>query len=552
MKFEKLPLERRVESYYPKYRKYAELGQRPPFFDRLFRPYTIAGCRIHDRCMGETAIERQVLVNMREIAFKLKITHGGQGPNFTVDWASPGYNKVLGYDLDAAIGADILQNVHPEDLPELMKFINERLASKDGGVATFRSRKADGTYIYMEGTGTPLFDGKGNVDGAVIVCRDVSERIVMEKKFREIFEHSPIAIEVFNPNGDVLDYNPACGALFGVCSIADLKEFNLFHDKNITDERKELLKQGIAVNYEAEFDFSKVPYPSTVRGTKNLHVVINPVKEMNGIGFVVQVVDITDAVRLTNELLALNADKDMFFKIITHDLRNPFNSLLGFSKMLRDEYHGLSEEDRILFTTVLAKSAQSAFDLLMHLTNWRNLNGGKLDVAPSNIGVREIADVSISECEAAAGKKHIAIINNISDLQVFAQEPMLKIIFSNLLTNAIKFTPAGGNGTITVSAWKTDDGYVKISVSDNGMGMPEDTRSRLFPAKSTDGANGEEGTGIGLGMIKSTKGTNGEEGTGIGLGMVKTMAEKMGGAVSVESEVGKGTTFTVTLPAAQG
>ncbi len=534
----KPPIEKRVENLYPLYKE----GKISPWM-RIFKSQSIAGCRMKKICNQENEIRNQVLENMQEMAFKLKIEHGEQGPKFIIDWVSPGYDTVLGYNLGAAIGTDILRNVHPDDLPGLMEFIKERLTSKSGGIALFRSRKADGTYIYTEGTGTPIIDDKGIVVGAVIVSRDVSKRMEMENKFKGIFDKSPVAIEVFSPEGNILDFNPACAKLFGVSSREALGEFNLFMDPNISEEMKDRLKKDGSASYEAPFDFSKVPYPTTEKGIKHFAVHINKIAG-DGVGYIAQVVDVTESVKLNAELLATSADKDKFMSMMAHDLRSPFNGILGFGELFEAKVKELLQSGQCtiddlreldVYITTLRGSSQKVFNLLETLIDWGRLNSGKMNTEIKILNMRDIVTEVIGPLTVNSFKKSVTVSNMVDErAYVKGMENMVGRIVANLVSNAIKFTKANCEITISSSA---KGKFVEITVADNGVGIPAHVLPMLFGAVNN---------------AVTTTGTAGEKGNGLGLPMVAEMVKRNGGEIRVESEEGKGSRFIFTLPAAQG
>lgn len=235
-----------------------------------------------------------------------------------------------------------------------------------------------------------------------------------------------------------------------------------------------------------------------------------------------------------NVAIEANADKDRFFNLIAHDLKSPFQGILGFLNMLKDDYSTLSDEERKNFISIALKSSEKAFAFLEQMLEWNRLHNGRMDGETININVRSAVNLAISPLLSAAAKKRITLQINTDHEMVFAQEMLLGRVIANLVSNAIKFTPSDGRGEITISATHTGDGLVRITVSDNGMGMENEMLSVIFTNR-----------------LISTIGTDGETGTGLGLPMVRTMVEKMGGTITATSEKGKGSIFTFTLPAAQ-
>ena len=236
--------------------------------------------------------------------------------------------------------------------------------------------------------------------------------------------------------------------------------------------------------------------------------------------------------KINKELAALNSSKDKLFTIISHDLKGPFSGFLGITEELMNNINDLSKEEIHNFASVMNLTAEKMNTLMNNLLEWAKMQSGKLEFNPGNIYLKDLIQNIIKLYASSAASKSINIIDNISDLiTVFADRYMLSLVLRNLISNAVKFTPNGGEIKIDYSKKGKS---VKVSVSDNGIGIDEEGLDRLFAIDSG----------------YTTKGTNGEEGTGLGLVICKEMVEKNGGSLTVASVVGKGSTFSFTLPEA--
>ncbi len=230
------------------------------------------------------------------------------------------------------------------------------------------------------------------------------------------------------------------------------------------------------------------------------------------------------------ELEMANKDKDRLFSIIAHDLKNPFNIILGFSKMLKDKRHDLVANDVEKYATLINSSANQTMHLLDNLLDWSRMHRLKTVFSPREVSLKEIVHDVTSSLEDLATLKDIQMNCQIPDtLNVIADVDMLNTILRNLLGNAIKFIGQGGR--ISVLAKKTEN-EVQISVTDNGVGISQEDLTRIF----VDNNN------------RSKKGTQDEKGTGLGLILCKEFVEKHGGKIWVESKAGKGSIFTFSLP----
>ncbi len=234
--------------------------------------------------------------------------------------------------------------------------------------------------------------------------------------------------------------------------------------------------------------------------------------------------------KYSEELKESNATKDKFFSIIAHDLKSPFNSIIGFSELLMENYREYSEKEIEDSLNTIKKSSRQAYDLLENLLVWARSQTGKIDFRPETFALSQGISNTLAIAHSIADKKSIQIINNIQEpCLVYADKNMLNTIIRNLLTNAIKYTPR--NGSITINCRQRNDN-IEFSVKDNGIGIPKQSIGQLFRIDSK----------------YSTPGTEKEQGTGLGLILCREFVEKHGGRIWAESEEGKGSAFNFTLP----
>ncbi len=228
-------------------------------------------------------------------------------------------------------------------------------------------------------------------------------------------------------------------------------------------------------------------------------------------------------------LKELIATKDKFFSIMSHDLRAPFQGLLGMAGILMDEIDDLEKDEIREYAGVINKSSMLLFDLLNNLLEWSRIQTGNMKYEPTEIHLEAAVQKVIQLLEANANDKHITLNMIIDDNHIVHADPnMLRSIVQNLVSNAIKFTNEGGE--IKISS-ELKDKYIVISVSDNGVGMEQKNIKKLFR----------------LDTQVTTRGTKKEKGTGLGLLLCKDLVERNGGNIWVESELGKGSKFNFTL-----
>lgn len=232
----------------------------------------------------------------------------------------------------------------------------------------------------------------------------------------------------------------------------------------------------------------------------------------------------------SEKLKQLNVTKDKFFSIIAHDLKNPFNSIAGFTELMIENNDNYDETKRIKFLKIIKGSTAKVSNLLENLLIWANSQSGNLKFNPKKINVaQQVTDV-VSFLEIQAINKDITISNTVDNtIFVKADKNMLDTILRNLISNAIKFTQPMGEIQI-YSTLKND--FVEITVNDNGVGVMETEIEAIFSVKE----------------LNSSIGTSNEQGSGLGLILCKDFVESHDGKIWVESVVNEGSEFKFTLP----
>ncbi len=240
-----------------------------------------------------------------------------------------------------------------------------------------------------------------------------------------------------------------------------------------------------------------------------------------------------ELIDLNGQLKELNASKDRFLSILAHDLKSPFNSILGFLGLLTENIREYDIETIERQINIINTSANRVFNLLEDILLWTRAQSDKLPFAPEKLNLQLICLDVIEMLKPTANNKSINIYYFIpTELNLFADENMSKTILRNLISNAIKFTHNGGR--INIVAEKNAHN-VTITVTDNGIGIEASKINELFD----------------ISQMQTTPGTANERGTGLGLLLCKDFTEKHGGKLWVESEIGKGSSFRFTLPLAE-
>jgi two-component system sensor histidine kinase/response regulator len=234
----------------------------------------------------------------------------------------------------------------------------------------------------------------------------------------------------------------------------------------------------------------------------------------------------------TLELKDLNATKDKFFSIIAHDLKNPFNTLMGFTELMLDNLQDYSYDKLKEFIGILHDTSKQSYNLLENLLEWSRSQTGRMQMDATSLDIHDMIVENINLLANLAGKKKIILHNDSQPgSHVMADSNMMHTVIRNLISNAIKYTHEGGS--IVIDSVLKQDNY-EISIADNGIGIKPENIAKLFR----------------IDVNYSTHGTADETGTGLGLVLCKEFVTRNGGKIWVESEFGKGSTFRFTLPKA--
>ncbi|WP_430811030.1 MULTISPECIES: two-component regulator propeller domain-containing protein [unclassified Carboxylicivirga] len=228
-------------------------------------------------------------------------------------------------------------------------------------------------------------------------------------------------------------------------------------------------------------------------------------------------------------LRQMNVTKDKFFSIISHDLKNPFTSLMSISSLLDESYDVADEEDKRLGVKRINNTAKQIYQLLENLLTWSRSQRGKISFQDKSFDLTALIIENANLYRDAAERKGVQIINEVKQrVMARGDRNTVNTVIRNLSGNAVKFTPKGGTVKYFV---EDEDNHWKVSVCDSGVGISADDQQHLFSIDK---------------KIK-TEGTEGEKGTGLGLIICKEFIEKNGGRIGVESEAGRGSIFWFTL-----
>lgn len=224
--------------------------------------------------------------------------------------------------------------------------------------------------------------------------------------------------------------------------------------------------------------------------------------------------------------------KNKFISVISHDLRGPFQGILGLSSMLRNEFEHLSEEEKHHFIDIIDSSLNGVYKLIENLLSWSLIEDGKFKLYPEVVSIRQIVEDQLNLYRITIKEKEIRVENSTpKEVQILADHNALSTVLRNVISNAVKFTPRGCSIKISCSIVSKDE--IIISVKDSGSGLEESLIHDLTQAKEL--------------RLKTMPGTNRERGSGIGLLLCRELIHLMDGEIKINVEKGKSTDFMIIL-----
>jgi PAS domain S-box-containing protein len=415
------------------------------------------------------------------------------------------------------------------------------------------------TYSLKVPAGIKWFDlsisSKGQKDSPerrfIILARDITERkeneqalTESEEKYRRLSENAQDMIYRMSlPDGRYEYVSPASINIMGYnpeeiyhSPLLIAKIIHPDYNEYFKIEWEKLIKGDMSPTYE----YKIITRTGNEKWLYQRNVLIKD-KLNNPIAIEGIVTDITnrkkaihDLKESESKLKEANDTKDKFFSIIAHDLRSPFNSMLGFAKMLEEKFDKYDTVKKKKFIGIINKGLQDSYKLLENLLYWSRSQSGKISIRPETINLFLLSNESGEFLNQSIKNKSIKLINKIpEDIYVDAYKEMLSTIIRNLISNAMKFTLK--NGEIEINAILINDDhnkFVELTVKDTGIGISKEMQYKLFEISENT----------------STEGTEQETGTGLGLILCKEFVEKQGGKIWVESELGKGSAFSFTIP----
>lgn len=387
---------------------------------------------------------------------------------------------------------------------------------------------------------TPMFDSKGTLIGILGIGRDITGRKLAEERlkqseaqYRNLIETMPDGVYRSTPDGKFVEVNEAMVKMLGYSSKEELLAIDIKTELYFKPEDRENLAHKLNPENLDVYALKKKDGTAVWIEDHGWYVRDENDEIIFHEGVSRDVTDRRNAEvqlhKYSEELKEINATKDKYFSIIAHDLKSPFNSIIGLSDIIKNEAGDLEVSAISQYGSIINSTALNTYRLLENLLDWARIQQSKMPFQPVSLVLKTITNEVIALMIEKANSKMIAVINFIPDHTIItADKNMLGTILRNLLSNALKFT--NQNGKIEFKAIERES-EIEISVADTGIGINTDDLDKIFKTGSN----------------YTKKGTQNEKGTGLGLLLCKEFVEKHKGKIWVESIEGKGSIFTFTL-----
>ncbi len=453
---------------------------------------------------------------------------------------NPGAEVIFGYSSEEATGRMAADLIVPHSHLEEADRLREELLQK--GIAVYEAvrRRKDGTLVYVSASTKIVRDAAGELQGFLSTQKDVThlkalrDAKLVDAKFRDLLESTPDAILMVNITGRIILLNSRAEAVFGYA-------------------RSELMGQPVEMLLPDRFreahighraSFFAQPRTRSMGAGLDLHarrkdgtefpveISLSPLETEEGQFVSSAIRDVTERKRFERTIQEASRLKSEFLANMSHELRTPLNAIIGFSEFLVDERPGPLNAKQKEYLQDILTSGRHLLQLINDVLDLSKVEAGKMDLFPETFILSVAVEEVCSILSPLASKKNITVRKEIAPAvgNVTLDQQRFKQILYNLLSNAVKFTEDGGK--VEIFAAPHDASWFRLQVRDTGIGIkPEDLGKLFIEFQQLD-----------VGFARRY------QGTGLGLALTKKLVELQKGSITVESELNKGSTFTVRLP----
>ncbi len=502
----------------------------------------------HVQDINEQKIAEEELVRSKEsyqmlteLSYDMISLHDREGRYL---YASPASEEILDYSSDELIGRSPYDYFHPDDLERITSHHQSTVSDEQLPPITYRVKRKDGSYIWFETTSRLVNNREtGKLENILCVSRDITSRKlseealrISEERFRGIFEQASVGMVDCSTDGTFLRVNRFFAEMIGYPEdeLYGMSFREITHPEDLELDLVMETLEGKRRSYDIEKRYIR-------RDGSVIWIYLHVTLIRDALGapmnFIGVIQDMTRRKEVEEELYRAKQAADManrakseFLANMSHELRTPLNAILGFSQLLTMQKSSGENDTRGEYLTYIHDSGQHLLDMINDILDLSKIEAEKLELKKTPVDLESMLIRIQSSVKSMAAKKNLSMENDIDPGigLLTADQVRLKQVVYNLLSNAIKFTNDGGS--IGLRA-RGDGDRAVIAVWDRGIGIPGDRLQSVFDP--FEQVNDE---------------SRRKQGTGLGLSISKRLVEMHGGTISVESEPGRGSEFTISLP----
>jgi PAS domain S-box-containing protein len=455
-----------------------------------------------------------------------------------------GAREIFGYTADEAVGHGIFELLVPDEAADEER--RNLAGAMQGGLAARGAlrRRKDGSLVFVDISCKAIRDEDGGMTRILYSKKDVTrlkalrDARLLEAKFHDLLESMPDAIVMANVTGRIVLANSQAEKAFGygkgelLAQPVEILLPNRFRgahvghrSKYFGQPRTRSMGAGLEL-YGRRKDGEEFP----------VEISLSPIETEEGTMAMSAIRDVTERKRVEQELKEASRLKSEFLANMSHELRTPLNGIIGFSEFLVDEKPGAVNTKQREYLNDILNSGRHLLQLINDVLDLSKVEAGKMELLPETFSVsRAVHELCAAISPQAKGKNITVQASTSPAVENVTLDPQkFKQVLYNLLSNAVKFTDDGGS--IEVTTMPCDPSQLRLQVRDSGIGIKREDLEKLF---------------VEFQQLDSSASRR-HQGTGLGLALSKKIIELQRGTITVESEPGKGSTFTVLLPLRNG